>query len=104
MFDPEGSEDEVITVTISGLSPLSHYSFNLQYLTEMGSTPPSLLVQPFLTTGTSEPQNIVLDNVDNHSLKISWKEPAVIAEDIRDNLHYKVTVHGRKKLYHYLCS
>ena len=96
MFDPEGSEDEVITITVSGLSPLTHYSFNLQYLTEMGSTPPSLLVQSFLTTGTSEPQNILLENVDYHSLKISWKEPAVIAEEIRNNLQYKVTVHGMK--------
>ena len=97
MFSPEGSQEEVITIEVTGLSPLTQYTFTVQYMTEMGKTPTSLPVQPFLSTGTSEPQNLVLEEVDYHSFKMSWKKPAVIAKELIGQIKYRISVFGRYK-------
>jgi hypothetical protein len=94
MFSPEGSQEELITIEVTGLSPLTQYSFTVQYLTLMGKTPTSLPVQPFFSTGTSEPQNLVLEEVNYHSFKISWEKPAVIAKELIEELQYRINVFG----------
>jgi len=94
MFSTEGDPAEMITIDVTGLSPLTQYSFTLQYITEMGETPTSSPMEPFLTSGCSEPQNVAVEKVDYQSFIISWKPPAVIAEEITEQLQYKIKVFG----------
>ena len=85
-----------ITVTIDGLEPAHVYSLSVQYMTDLGTGPPSpSSALPFSTRPTSEPQELVATDISRLSIVTSWQPPAILAEAlVPTDLLYKVTVQG----------
>jgi hypothetical protein len=85
-----------IEVTIEGLQTAHMYSFHVQYMTAVGTGPPSQeSAKPFSTRPTSAPQDLLMTDITRHSISVAWQPPAILAEVITlSDIEYRITTKG----------
>ena len=77
--------------TIKGLLPLTTYEYKVFHFTEFGISPFSEVSQ-VTTSPCSEPKNIILDEITENSILVSWSAP-ICGNEIKID-KYKVTLKG----------
>jgi len=95
MFPEDASAGSEVEIVVEGLIPATIYTFQLKYLTAVGTSPPSTQTRSFSLLPTSKPQTLTVDEVTNDLIKVSWDTPAVIADGLDvEELKYKLTITG----------
>ena len=82
-----GSDD--LTVTVDDVLPLHQFVLAYSLTTALGSTPSNLASATILTSPATEPQGLGLVSASCHSLTVSWRPPAIVAEALKSQLLYR---------------
>ena len=94
---PEDLATEDVEIVAYNLSPAHVYSFNVRYLTEVGSGPPCEDSEGFFISPVSPPTTLSADLVASNSIKLSWRAPDIIAEYLHLNkslVSYRIKLKG----------
>ena len=83
----------ITNATITNLTPLTTYEYQVVHFTEFGVSPSSEMGQ-VTTTPCSEPKNVRLGTATESSLEVLWNIP-VCGKGIQIN-RYEATLRGKK--------
>ena len=89
---PAGADVEIM---MNGLTPANIYKFSVKYLTDVGTSPPSVETTSFPISPTSKPQSLAVEEVTSDYIKVTWQPPAVLARGLPlEDLQYKLVIKG----------
>ena len=89
-FDTQSSS---IRVVVNGLAPMTAYQYKINFYTEYGLSPESL-IGDVTTTPCSPPTNLQVQDISEDSLVFSWDKPIVIGINITID-SYTATIYGK---------
>ena len=96
LFPDDKEAGDEVEIVMDGLQPANVYRFYVKYLTDVGTSPPSLDTLSFPLSPTSKPQSLAVEEVTSDHVKVSWQPPAVMAEGLStDDLQYKLVTTGK---------
>ena len=93
---PEGTPAHAdVEIVMNGLTPANIYKFSVKYLTDVGTSPPSVETTSFPISPTSKPQSLAVEEVTSDYIKVTWQPPAVLARGLPlEDLQYKLVIKG----------
>jgi len=95
LFPEDKNAGDDVEIVMDGLLPANIYRFYVKYLTDVGTSPPSLATISFPLAPTSKPQNLAVEEVTSDHVKVSWQPPSVMAAGLKtDDLQYRLVATG----------
>jgi len=93
---PEGTAaGSDVRIVMEGLTPANIYRFSIKYLTDVGTSPPSVETTSFPISPTSKPQSLTVEEVTSEYMKVTWQPPSVLARGLTlADLQYKLAITG----------
>ena len=97
-FPEEVQPGQEMEISIEKRHPFETIQFQVQYLTEVGRSPPSEVVS-LVTRASSPPRDLGFSEITTEAFSISWLPPEAVPEAFNltsDNFDYIVNIMGEK--------
>ena len=97
-FPEEVQPGQDTEISIAKRHPAEAIQFHVQYLTDVGRSPPSEEVS-LVTRASSPPRDLVISEITTETFCLSWLPPEAVPEAFnltQDNFDYIVTILGEK--------